>query len=370
MPRCVRLLPALLLLVALSCTQLMAQFTEEPVTEPLYVVNAWPVGCHQTPDADAPIAVLLQPGAVQAMDMLARRPDGVWHREVDRQCWTRTLPGPVDSFATQEEAEAHARPLRAPRPFLTEHFVVSFYGNPLASGLGVLGEQAPEATVRRLQAQIEPYTRLGDGRRIVGALHLIYAVAQADPGADGRYLFRMSEEVVEPYIELAREHGLLLFLDIQVGRSSIEDELPLIYRYLEHEHVHVALDPEFAWPPGVTPVRSIGHLTGAQINRAQELLQRFAAERGLPTKILVVHQFRLDMIRGKDDIRPHERVELVIDMDGFGNQAVKLNSWNAVIRNEPVGLAAIKLFYGHDTNLMTPADVLSLEPTPAMVIYQ
>jgi hypothetical protein len=180
----------------------------------------------------------------------------------------------------------------------------------------------------------------------------------------------MSEEVVEPYIRLAREHGLLLFLDIQIGRSSIEAELPLIYKYLEHEHVHLALDPEFAWPPGVTPVSSIGHLTGAQINRAQEMLQQFAAERGLPTKILVVHQFRLDMIRGKADIRAHERVELVIDMDGFGNQAVKLDSWNAVIRNEPVGLPAIKLFYGYDTNLMTPADVLGLEPRPVMVIYQ
>jgi hypothetical protein len=273
-------------------------------------------------------------------------------------------------FATLAEAEALAGTLRAAEPYLARHRIVSFYGNPLAPVLGVLGEQGPEATVARLRAQAEPYARLSDDRTVVPALHLIYAVAQGSPGADGLYLGRMDDALIEQYVRLTRENGMLLFLDIQVGRSSVERELPLIARWLEEEHVHLALDPEFAWPPGVTPVVEIGYLTGGQINWAQDWLSTFAVERGLPGKILIVHQFRYDMIRDKAAIREVERVELVIDMDGFGGQAAKLATWNAVIRGDGVRLAGIKLFYQYDTNLMTPAEVLALEPRPVVIIYQ
>jgi hypothetical protein len=348
----------------------MAQPAGEPVAEPVFVVNTFPIGCHVAPDAEAAILARYRPGRVQAMDLVARAADGVWHREVDRQCWTRTSPGPVATFATLDEAEAFATSLRFARPYLADHRIVSFYGNPLASGLGVLGEQEPAETVARLRTQVEPYARLSDDREVVPALHLIYAVAQAAPGTDGLYLFRMSEALVEQYIRLTRDNGMLLFLDIQMGRSTIERELPLIARYLENEHVHVALDPEFAWGPGVTPVEDIGFLDATQINQAQEMLQQLVDEHRLPSKILIVHQFLHRMIRNKPDIRTYDRVELVIDMDGFGNQATKLDTWNAVIRNEPLGYPAIKLFYKYDPGLMTPADVLGLEPRPAIVIYQ
>lgn len=43
------------------------------------------------------------------------RPDGMWHREVDRQCWTRTSPGPVRSFNTLEAAETYAAGFRPAR---------------------------------------------------------------------------------------------------------------------------------------------------------------------------------------------------------------------------------------------------------------
>jgi hypothetical protein len=328
------------------------------------------VGCHETPDANAPILMYYRPGVVQAMDLIARMADGVWHREVDRRCWTRTDPGPVALFATLAEAEAFARPLRAADPYLASHRIVSFYGNPLAPVLGVLGEQGPEATVARLRAQAEPYAQLSDDRTVVPALHLIYAVAQASPGADGLYLGRMDDALIDQYVQLTRENGMLLFLDIQVGRSTVERELPLIARWLENEHVHVALDPEFTWPPGVQPVVDIGYLTGPQINWVQDWLSGFAAERALPNKILIVHQFRYSMIPEKAALRQVERVERVIDMDGFGSQAAKLDTWNAVIRGDGVQLAGIKLFYQYDTDLMSPAEVLALEPRLAVIIYQ
>src|SRR5215212_8935418 len=83
----------------------IAQPAGEPVTGPTFVVNTFPIGCHVAPDAEAAILVRYRPGRVQAMDLMARTADGVWHREVDRQCWTRTDPGPVATFSTLEEAE-------------------------------------------------------------------------------------------------------------------------------------------------------------------------------------------------------------------------------------------------------------------------
>jgi hypothetical protein len=261
-------------------------------------------------------------------------------------------------------------PLAPPRPFLTEHRVVSFYGNPLAQALGVLGEQDSERTIARLRAQADAYARLSDDRRVVPAIHLIFAVAQSYPGADGSYLLRMEPELVERWVRLTRDNGLLLFLDIQIGRSTVEAEIPRIYPYLAHEHVHVALDPEFAWGRTGIPGEDIGHLDAADINRAQQLLQQFAIEHRLPTKMLIVHQFLPGMVRNKAAVRSYDRVELVFDADGFGPRPVKIGAWEQVIQDGATPRAAIKLFYRHDPDLMSPADVLSLDPKPVIIIYQ
>ncbi|MGD9891321.1 MAG: hypothetical protein AB7U18_08520 [Dehalococcoidia bacterium] len=86
--------------------------TAEPVAAPTFVVNSLPVGCHEAPAVDAAIIVRLPPGAVQEMDQSFRRPDGLWHREVGQQCWTRAEPGPVRVFAALDQAEAYSLTLR------------------------------------------------------------------------------------------------------------------------------------------------------------------------------------------------------------------------------------------------------------------
>jgi hypothetical protein len=255
-------------------------------------------------------------------------------------------------------------------PFLSNHRIVSFYGTPLAPGLGVLGQGSPAEVIEWLRAQADAYAALDPERPVQPALHLIYAVAQAAPGADGLYLGRLSDALVEEYIALARENGLLLFLDIQMGRSTIAYEVGNVARFLAEPHVHLALDPEFAWGPGVTPVEDIGHLTAAQVNQAQAMLQGIARENNLPSKILIVHQFRYSMLPDKAAIGAYDGVELVIDMDGFGSPAAKLATYDAVITRDVVQYPGVKLFYEHDLPLMAPADVLSLVPQPVVVIYQ
>jgi len=270
-----------------------------------------------------------------------------------------------------------ARPAAVAQPageplgsFLADHRIVSFYGNPLAPGLGALGQGDPEAMVARLRAQADAYAVLDPERAVQPALHLIYEIAQAAPGADGLYLGRTPDAIVEEYVQLAHDNGLLLFLDLQLGRSTIAREVGAVARFLAEPNVHLALDPEFAWGPGVTPVEDIGYLSAAQVNEAQAMLQRIATENNLPAKILIVHQFRHDMLPDKAAIQPHEGVELVIDMDGFGPPAAKLDTYTAVITNDAVQYPGVKLFYEHDVPLMSPESVLTLWPRPVVVIYQ
>src|SRR5215203_2083557 len=268
---------------------------------------------------------------------------------------------PLDGAA----AEALLPP--RPKPFLDRHRIVSFYGNPLASQLGVLGEHPPEEMADRLRAQAGVYQRLSPDRTVVPAVHLIYAVAQERPGAEGVYLVRMEDDLVQQWVDFTRAHGMLLFLDIQFGRSTIDREFPHVAPFLRNPHVHLALDPEFAWGAEEYPLVDIGHIDGADVNRAQDLLEKLAIERRLPNKVLVVHQFRPAMLTNKAAIRPSAWVETVIDADGFGSRSLKLGQWDRVIREDNVQRAGIKLFYRQDARsggLMSEADVMALTPTP------
>lgn len=260
-----------------------------------------------------------------------------------------------------------------PKPFLDRHRVVSYYGNPLAAQMGVLGEYEPEEVVARLRSQADVYQRLGPDRTVVPAVHMIYAVAQERPGAEGVYLLRMDDELIDRWVRLTRDNGILLFLDIQFGRSTIDREFPHVAPFLREPHVHLALDPEFAWGPDEYPLIDIGHIDGAVVNRAQDLLEKLTIENRLPNKMLVVHQFRPDMLKDKASIRPSQWVETVIDADGFGSPSLKLDQWNRVIREDNVQRPGIKLFYRQDAKnggLMSEADVMALTPTPLVIIYQ
>jgi hypothetical protein len=259
-------------------------------------------------------------------------------------------------------------------PSLVDHRIVSFYGTPLAPGLGVLGQGSYAQVLGRLRDQANAYAPLSPDHTVMPAVHLIYAVAQSGP-AGGDYLAHAPDELVDELSAIARDNGMLLFLDNQLGTSTVGREIGHMARWLAEPHVHLALDPEFAWGhPGLVPgggaEGDIGYLTAAQVNEAQATLQAIAAEHGLPAKILIVHQFRYSMLPDKASIGAYEGVELVIDMDGFGPPASKLATYDAVITRDNVQLPGVKLFYEYDVPLLTPDDVMALAPPPVVVIYQ
>jgi hypothetical protein len=55
--------------------------------------------------------------------------------------------------------------------------------------------------------------------------------------------------------------------------------------------------------------------------------------------------------------------------DGFGVRSAKLEDYRSYTRDRRFH-AGLKLFYENDVDLMTPREILRLEPTPQVVNYQ
>ena len=106
------------------------------------------------------------------------------------------------------------------------------------------------------------------------------------------------------------------------------------------------------------------------ITAVQQALAGLVAERGLPPKLLIVHQFSEGMIHAKTRLVSLPGVQLVIDADGFGDPAAKIRAYHALVRDQPVEYGGIKLFPNQDRSLMPPQDVLAHVPAPDLEIYQ
>jgi hypothetical protein len=234
--------------------------------------------------------------------------------------------------------------------------------------MGILGERAGHARVEGLRQQAAAYAKL-TSKSILPAYHLVAVVAQCTPGADGLWRRRETEDVIRSLLDESRANGFRLVLDIQPGRSTVAAEVAALESFLLEPDVDLGLDPEYGMADCEVPGREIGSLRAADVNAALDRLEAIIAARRLPRKMLMVHQFRLDMLPDKARIRKSAVVDLVLNMDGFGSQSLKRSSYQAVMR-QPLQFAGIKLFYRQDTRLFTPLQVMALKPTPSVIVYQ
>ena len=308
----------------------------------------------------------------------------VWQRDEATGGWRSWSTMPVGPYATLTTFERGATYILVARtgfdlslaPIRSSTFtgtrIVSLYGHPGVATMGALGTySSAEAAAIAVEELAQQYAALSGTTRVVPALHLIVSVAQADPGWDGTYLGRMSLAEIAPYVEATRARGQLLFLDVQVGWGDPLDEVGRLEPLLREPHVHLALDPEFATqgknePPG----GAIGYLTADQVNAVQRALLGIARSAQLASKVLVLHQFRGDMLRDTDRFERIDGVDVVIDMDGWGDATQKLDGYEAFGRAAYAEYAALKLFIHWDQPLLTPAQVMALPDPPDYVIYQ
>jgi hypothetical protein len=253
---------------------------------------------------------------------------------------------------------------------LPTYRIVTFYGHPHDPGMGVVGEYEIEQLTEKLREEAANYAAADPSRPVIPALELIATVAQRVPGSDGTYILDTDTETLTAYIDFATEQGMLVVLDLQVGRGTVAAEIEKVRDLLARPNVHLAIDPEFAVAEGEIPGEYIGSVSAESIAYAQKVLAEISAEHGIPPKMLIVHQFREDMIQGKSQLAPVPGVQLVIDADGYGGPELKTAVYNFLVRDEPIEFAGVKLFYGQDVPLMTAQEILDLVPAPDVIIYQ
>jgi hypothetical protein len=257
-----------------------------------------------------------------------------------------------------------------PDGLLPENRILTFYGFPGDENMGVLGEYDKETVLAQMREQAAAYEAADPSRPVLIGMEVIASVAQKEPQADGSYLLDTPSSVLDEYAAFCEENDILLFLDVQIGRRTVQAEIEGLRPWLEKPFVHLALDPEFAMREGEIPGDHIGQVDASDIALTQDYLAKLTAEVGIPPKVLIVHQFHYSMIENKDKVKPVAGVQLVIDSDGWGTPAEKKATYDVVNAEQPIEFDGIKLFYQQDVPLMTPEEILALDPVPDLIIYQ
>jgi hypothetical protein len=253
--------------------------------------------------------------------------------------------------------------------------IVAFYGNLYSKKMGILGELPPKEMLKKLDGEVKLWSKADSSKPVMPALHYIAVVAQGDGGKDGKYRYRMPFKQIDSVLALAKTRNALVFLDVQVALSNIRAELPLFEPYLKMPNVHFGMDPEFSMKTGARPGTKIGTYNADDINFATNYLADLVKKYNLTPKILIVHRFTKNMVTNYKEIKLHPEVQLVMDMDGWGEPELKLGTYRNHIFAEPVQFTGFKLFYKNDLkkaphHMMTPAEVLALKPKPIYIQYQ
>lgn len=253
--------------------------------------------------------------------------------------------------------------------------IVAYYGNYYSAQMGVLGEYPTAQMLAMLASTTAEWAAADPSTPVIPALEYIAVVAQGNPGPDHMYRLRMPDNQIEKTIQLANQiHGLAI-LDVQVGLSDLQKELPLLEPYLSMPQVELAIDPEFSMKYGNPPDSVIGTFDASDINYAATYLAGIVNKYHLPPKVLIVDRFTEAMVTNYRNIRPLPEVEIVMNMDGWGSRRKKKGTYDAVIYSEPVQFAGIKLFYKNDLRppshgMLTPTEILKLTPVPIYIQYQ
>jgi hypothetical protein len=258
---------------------------------------------------------------------------------------------------------------RGGRRLLPDYRIVAYYGAPQDRQLGALGIGTPAHAAARLARQAKPYA--SRTRPALPAMELLAVIAHGEAGRDGKYRLRQSNATIRRYLHAARKAKALLVLDIQPGRSDFFTETRRLERWLREPDVGLALDPEWHVAPGQVPGKVIGSVGAREVNATSAWLAQLVAKRKLPQKLFLVHQFTPGMVPVAR-LKQRAGLATVINVDGFGGQAVKIAKYRSFAR---VARAhgfrrGFKLFYEEDTKLMQPGQVLRLGPPPDVVVYE
>ena len=286
-----------------------------------------------------------------------------------------TAQGTATTTKTPKPVWPISRAYPNPDPIFPFNRVVAYYGNFYSTAMGVLGEYPEQQVMTMLASTSAKWQASDPSTPVIPAIDYIAVTAQASAGSDGMYRARMPDSQIQKAVDMAQQlHGLVI-LDIQVGKSNVQTEIPLLRKWLVLPNVELAIDPEFSMKDGSPPGIEIGTFDASDVTWTLNYMADVVKTYNVPPKFLVVHRFTEDMVTNYKKITPLPQVQVVMDMDGWGFPAKKVNTYQRVIAPEPVQFTGFKLFYkadlqAPDKRLMTPAEVLSLTPAPSFIQYQ
>ncbi|MDB5150776.1 MAG: hypothetical protein JWQ57_4796 [Mucilaginibacter sp.] len=262
-----------------------------------------------------------------------------------------------------------------PGAILPFNRIVAFYGNLYSKNMGVLGQYPRKTMLNKLKEEVKNWEKADTATSVVPALHYICVTAQADAGRNGLHNLRMPFKQIDTVLSWAKSINAIVFLDIQVGFSTVQTELLLLEKYMKMPNVHLGIDPEFSMKEGSVPGKRIGTFDADDINYVTGYLAKLVKKNDLPPKIFVVHRFTKRMVTNYKDIKLRPEVQVVMDMDGWGGPELKKGTYKYFISEEPVQFTGFKLFYKNDIKnephrMLTPKEVLSLKPAPVYIQYQ
>jgi hypothetical protein len=251
-----------------------------------------------------------------------------------------------------------------------ERRLVAFYGSVTTGVLGVLGEQDPEETLERMAPFLEEYA--ADGIITVPTFEIITTLATGEAGRDGDYSGEFLIETLRPWVEYAGQNDMYVVLDLQPGRSDFLSQAKQYEELLKLPYVGLALDPEWRLGPNEVHLVQIGSVDSREVNMVIEWLASLVRRERLPQKLLIVHQFRLDMITNRSLLVTPPELAVMIHMDGQGGSATKYVTWNTLVRgtDDTGWWWGWKNFFDEDIPIFNPQQVLDLRPVVYFVSYQ
>lgn len=253
----------------------------------------------------------------------------------------------------------------SPTPYLSRYQLITFYGSPWGRGLGILGNNPVQDTIRLLWGMTEQYQPL-DGRHAMATYHMVTTVANQSPPD---YRHHVETPVMEVWIANADNHEAAVIIDIQPGHANLMDEFNRVKGFLYNPHVHLAIDPEFLMRGEQIPNVHIGKITAAEINMIQAEMNQIALEMGV-NRVLIIHQFKDSMVEGIDQIVNYPHVELVVDADGAFVAGAKMAGYSKYANQAPYDYGGIKIFFEYDDRVIPPEEIMLLSPPPAIIVYQ
>ena len=257
---------------------------------------------------------------------------------------------------------------------LPDHRIIAYYGNLYSKRMGILGELPKDEMFKKLKGEVDAWQAADPSVKTIPALHYIVTTAQGAPGKGGKHILRMPFHQVDTILNWAKEIDAQVFLDVQVGHSTVSNEVPQLEKYLAMPNVHLGIDPEFSMKGGEVPGSKIGTMDASDINFAIDFLAEVVRKNKLTPKVLIVHRFTQGMVTNYDKIKTVPEVQVVMDMDGFGSKVLKRSTYLRYIYKEPVQFTGFKLFYKNDNKgewtIYKPEELLKFTPKPIYIQYQ